>query len=157
MIPETVFGLPFHVLINHGAVVLVPLAALAVIAIAVIPSWRERYGPPVAALAVVAAITVFITVMSGQQFEESLEEGGGLGGPVAEKIEDHEAFGEMLRWYVLALAIFAVVLVVMMRRGGARNVIMAVAVVSVVFAGLSLYQVIMTGHSGSTAVWNPSG
>jgi len=157
VIPETVFGLPFHVLVNHGAVVLVPLAALGVIAIALVPGWRERYGTLVAGLAVVASITTFVTVLSGAQFEKSLVDGGGLGGPVAEKVDEHEAFGNLLRWYVLALAIFAVALVLLVRRGGAANVIMIVAVVAVVAAGASIYQVVLTGHSGSTAVWNPTG
>ena len=157
MIPETVFGLPFHVLVNHGAVVLVPLAALGVIAIAVVPSWRERYGVLVAGVAVVASITTFVTVLSGDAFQESLEERGSLGGEVADKVADHEAFGNLLRWYVLGLAIFAVALVLLVRRGGARNLIMIVAVVAVVAAGASIYQVVRTGHSGSTAVWNPTG
>jgi len=157
VIPETVFGLPFHVLINHAAVVIVPLAAVAVIAIVVVPSWRERYGVLVAGLAVIASITTFITVLSGETFEESLTESGAIGGVVAEKVEEHEAFGNLLRWYVLALAIFAIALVLLVRRGAASTVITIVAIVAVVAAGASIYQVIRTGHSGSTAVWNPTG
>jgi hypothetical protein len=150
-------GLPFHVLINHAAVVLVPLAALGVIAIALVPRWREQYGVLVAGAAVIASITVFITVLSGEQFKESQEEKGAIGGPIAEKVEQHAAFANMLRWYVLALAIFAVAFVLLVRRGAASNVIMIIAVVAVVAAGASIYQVVVTGHSGSTAVWNPSG
>jgi hypothetical protein len=150
-------GLPFHVLINHAAVVLVPLAALGVIAIAAVPSWRERYGVLVAGGAVIASITVFITVLSGDQFKESQEEKGAIGGPILEKVDEHAAFANILRWYVLALAIFAVALVLLARRGAATNVIMIVAVIAVVAAGASVYQVVRTGHSGSTAVWNPTG
>jgi hypothetical protein len=157
VIPETIYGLPFHVLINHAAVVIVPLAALAVIAIAVVPRWRERYGLLVAGLAVIASITTFITVLSGEDFEESLTENGQLGGVVAEKVEQHEAFGNTLRWFVLALAILAIALVLLVRRGAASTLIMIVAVVAVVAAGASIYQVVRTGHSGSTAVWNPTG
>lgn len=157
MIPETVFGLPFHVLVNHGAVVLIPLAALGVVAIAVVPAWRVRYGTLVAGLAVIAAITTFITVLSGEQFEDSLVDDGRLGGVVAERVEEHEAFGSTLRWYVLALAVFAVALVVLVRRGTVGTVVMVVAIVASVAAGMSVYQVVRTGHSGSTAVWNPTG
>ena len=156
VIPETVFGLPFHVLINHGAVVLVPLAALGVIAIAVVPAWRERYGTLVAGLAVIASITTFITVLSGEAFEES-QEAKGISSAILEKVEEHAAFGNLLRWYVLALAISAVAFVLLVRRGAAGNVIMIVAVIAVVAAGASIYQVIRTGHSGSSAVWNSSG
>jgi hypothetical protein len=157
VIPETVMGLPFHVLINHAAVVLVPLAALSVIAIAVVPRWRERYGVLVAGAAVIASITVFVTVLSGQAFEENLLESSQLGGDSLDKVGEHAGFAETLRWYVLALAIFAVALVVLVRQNAARNVIMIVAAVAVLAAGASIVQVVLTGHSGSTAVWNPSG
>jgi len=157
VIPETVFGLPFHVLVNHGAVVLVPLAALGVIAIAVVPRWRERYGVLVAGLTVVASLTTFVTVASGETFERSLTEAGQLGGPVADKVEEHESLGNLLRWYVLVLAVAAVAMVVLVRRNVARNLVLIVAVVAVVAAGASVVQVVRTGHTGSTAVWNPAG
>ena len=41
---DTIFGLPTHTLVNHAAVVLVPLAAIATIAVALRPRWRERYA-----------------------------------------------------------------------------------------------------------------
>lgn len=157
MIPETVFGLPFHVLINHGAVVLVPLAALGVIAVAAVPRWRERYGLLVAALAVIAWITTLITVLSGKAFEEDLDDEGMLGGEVHEKVEIHEALGTQLQWWVLGLAIVAVALIVLVRRGQTGAVITALAVVAVLLAGVSIVQVVRTGHAGSTAVWNPGG
>lgn len=155
MIPETVFGLPFHVLINHGAVVLVPLAALGVIAVAAVPRWRERYGVVVAAMAVIAWITTLITMLSGKAFEENLEEAGALGGPVHEQVEKHEALGTQLQWLVLGLAIVAVALIVLVRRGQTGAVITALAVVAVLLAGVSIVQVVRTGHAGSDAVWNP--
>ena len=157
MIPETVYGLPFHMLINHAAVVLVPLAAVGVIAIAAVPKWREQYGVLVAGFSVIASITVFITVLSGEAFEAAQIEKGALGGVVLDKVGEHAGFGKMHRWYVLALAIFAVALVLLVRRAAAANVIMIVAVIAVVAAGASIYQVVRTGHSGSTAVWNPTG
>lgn len=157
MIPETVFGLPFHVLINHGAVVLVPLAAVGVIAIAVVPRWRERYGVLAAGLAVLASITTFVTVASGETFERELADAGQLGGPAADKVAEHESLGNLLRWYVLVLAVAAVALVALVWRNAARNMIMVVAVVAVVAAGASVVQVVRTGHTGSTAVWNPAG
>lgn len=150
-------GLPFHVLINHAAVVLVPLAAMGVIAIVVVPRWRERYGVLVAAGAVIAAITTYVTVLSGEQFEKNLTESGQLGGAALEKVGDHAGYAKTLRWYVIALAIFAVALVLLIRRGAARTVVMIVAVVAVIAAGASIVQVVLTGHAGSTAVWNPSG
>ena len=41
---DSLFGLPAHPLLVHGAVVLVPLAALGTIVIAFWPAARERIG-----------------------------------------------------------------------------------------------------------------
>lgn len=38
----TVFGLPAHPLVVHAVVVLLPLAAVAAIAAALVPRWRQR-------------------------------------------------------------------------------------------------------------------
>jgi hypothetical protein len=48
---DTFFGLPVHALVMHVVVVLVPLAAAGVLAIAVVPSWRTRFGVLVLAIA----------------------------------------------------------------------------------------------------------
>ena len=46
-IVDTFNGLPLHVLVVHGAVVVTPVAALAALAL-VRPSWRTRLRWPVA-------------------------------------------------------------------------------------------------------------
>ncbi|MGR7001166.1 DUF2231 domain-containing protein [Yinghuangia aomiensis] len=64
---DTVFGLPVHVLVLHFAVVLVPLAALATIAVAVRPAWLPRFGVWVAALDAVMVVLVWATKESGEK------------------------------------------------------------------------------------------
>ena len=64
---DTVQGLPVHALVVHGVVVLVPLAALGLIAIAVRPSWRKTYAPLVAILATVGLALVPVATKSGAE------------------------------------------------------------------------------------------
>jgi hypothetical protein len=154
VIPETVFGLPAHPLIVHAPVILVPLATLGVIAIVVVPRWRERYGSLVAILAVVAFLSTIAAYLSGENFEETFE---GAGGSLGEKIEAHEALGKTMPWFGLGLAIVAVGFVLLVRRGAAKNVILVAAVVAVVVSGAATVQLIRTGHAGATAVFNPGG
>ena len=63
--PDTVFGVPLHPLVNHAAVVLVPLAVLGTLLITVVPRWRTVYGWLVVALAAVAFATVPVATRSG--------------------------------------------------------------------------------------------
>ena len=60
-----IFGLPVHVLVVHGAVVLTPLAALATIAFAVLPKWRYLTRWPAVALAVAATCALWAARLSG--------------------------------------------------------------------------------------------
>ncbi|MCB9482719.1 MAG: hypothetical protein H6675_01805 [Dehalococcoidia bacterium] len=48
---SSIAGLPAHPLVVHGAVVLVPLAAVALIAIGWRKDWRKHYSLPVALIA----------------------------------------------------------------------------------------------------------
>lgn len=153
MIPETVFGLPVHPLVVHAPVVLIPLTALGLVAVAVVPRWRRPYGPLVAAGSVAAFFSALAARLTGEAFEESLD----LGSPVAEKVEIHEQLGQMLPWFVLVQAVLAVALVLVDRRGAGRAVVLTVAVLAVVAAGAATVQVVRTGHAGSEAVWNPTG
>lgn len=153
MIPETVFGLPIHPLVVHAPVVLVPLTALGLVAIVVVPRWRRPYGPLLALGAVAAAASAFAARLTGEAFEESLE----LGGPVAEKVAIHENLGTTLPWFVLAQAVLTIALVLVDRRDAGRAVVLGVAVVAVIAAGVATVQLVRTGHAGSEAVWNPTG
>ena len=50
---DTVLGLPLHPLVVHAVVVLLPLVALGVMALAVVPRWRARLALPLLGLLVV--------------------------------------------------------------------------------------------------------
>ncbi|MEV4388804.1 DUF2231 domain-containing protein, partial [Micromonospora sp. NPDC049580] len=62
--PDTVNGLPLHPLVVHAVVVLLPLAALGVAALAVRPSWRGRYGGLVVLITALATAAIPLATSS---------------------------------------------------------------------------------------------
>lgn len=138
------FGLPLHPLVVHGAVVLVPLAALGTVAV-VLSGWvRQRYGWLTLALAVAGAGAAITARLSGEALVASL----GVGGSA---VAAHRAWGELAPYpaTLLALALAAALLLERRSRAG-WWISGAIAVVSAVVA---LVLVVLTGHSGATAVW----
>ncbi|MET7402285.1 DUF2231 domain-containing protein [Dactylosporangium sp. NPDC005572] len=147
--PDTVNGLPLHPLVVHAVVVLLPLAIAGVIAIAVRPAWRARFGPLVIAVAVLATVAIPVATSTGDQLA------GRVGLP-----HDHAELGESLIYFALALLAAAVTLVWTHRRRAtapSRPMLhTAVAVVAVLVALASLVQVVRVGDSGARAVWGGS-
>ena len=152
---DTFFGLPVHALVIHVVVVVVPLAATGVVAIAAVPRWRARFGVVVLALATAGLAAVPVATRSGGELEDRL----GAGGVVARQINDHQEKGELVIWPTLAMWVLAIALVLMerqaqdrqRRRGRAIKVVAALAALAAVAAAA---QVTIAGHLGTTAVWS---
>lgn len=148
---DTVFGLPVHALVMHVVVVVVPLAAIGVVAIAAVPRWRARFGLVVLSLATAGLAAVPVATRSGGELEDRL----GASGVVARQINDHQEMGELVIWPTLTMWVLAVALVVLhpRRRRGSRTV-RVVAVLAALAAIAAATQVTLAGHLGSTAVWS---
>ncbi len=143
-------GLPVHALVVHAVVVLVPLSALGVVLIAVLPGWRERFGVAVLGLATAALVTVPVAVASGQQLKKRLNPSG----VIAQQISDHEKMGRLVLLPTLAMWVLAIVLVLVTRRGMTGRLVTVFAALAVLGAGAAAAQVAITGELGSKAVWN---
>lgn len=142
---DTVFGLPVHVLVVHGVVVLVPLVAVAAAVVSLWPAWR-RLGAPVSVLALLATGLAWVATQSGEQLNERL-------GQPPEAVE-HVALADSLPWFVLALAVLSLTLGLLARRAGPRSVAtFVVAVLVVAGAVVTTWRTVLVGHSGSRAVW----
>jgi MMPL family len=152
-VPDDVLGIPLHPLVVHAVVVLMPLAAVGTIAIALVPRWRDVYGWLVLAASTIVLATVPIATQSGKRLRDSLN----LGGPVAEKVRDHQQFGDRMIYAAAGLWLVLVVMLWLHRTGRRGGVMMLVAGLSIVAALAGLVLVTLTGHSGSNAVWNPAG
>ena len=155
---DQINGLPVHVLVLHAAVVFVPLLALGAIAYAVVPRWRSRIGWAVIALSIVTPITCFVTKESGEKLYDRLV-GQGLKGKPLDALNKHMGFGDHTFWWVLALGVVTLVMVILTSRASSLPMIASAAgsVVMIVLAVIAGYYVYRTGDSGATAVWKPQG
>jgi hypothetical protein len=152
-VPDDILGIPLHPLVVHAVVVLMPLAAVGTIAIAVVPKWRDIYGWLVLGITTIVFATVPIATRSGGRLRDSLS----LGGPVAEKVRDHQAYGDRMIYAAAGLWLLLVVMLLLHRTGRRGGLMVLVAGLAIVAALAALVLVVLTGHSGANAVWNPTG
>lgn len=152
---DTVFGLPFHPLVVHATVVVVPTAAVAVALAVLWPRFRRWAAWAPAALAVAAVVLTPLSTSSGESLEHQ------IGG--SSLIEDHSRLADGLLWWVLPLAVLAVLSYALLTfRGGrpqqrSRSLVGVLVVASVVVALGTLVQVVLIGHSGAKAAWHDAG
>jgi hypothetical protein len=148
--PETVGGIPLHPLVVHAAVVLIPLAALGVGAVSLVPRWRDRYGGLVVTVAVLGSVLGWAAKESGQNLKEIVGE--------SDLVDRHAQLGQTILWGVVPLAVLAVVLWWLGRRDAhgrpvARGGSIAIGTAGLVVAIAVLVQVVLIGHAGAKAAW----
>jgi hypothetical protein len=141
---ETFLDLPVHILVIHAVVVGVPAAALATVAVALIPSLRVRLAWPVVLLNALLLGVTYVARQSGLWFYGTFDQ-------LPPAAAEHRALGLTLIWFVLGLLGASVLLALVSR--GPGLVIGLVAVVVLAAAGAATVQTIRTGHAGSKAVW----
>ncbi len=153
---DSLFGLPAHPFLVHIPVVLIPLGALGAV-LMLWPRLRSMIGWWVCAILVVAGIFTQLAISSGQSLEEYVRE--------SDLVREHIRVGENIRpWLLLLfLALLGVMLIdrAVRRRTAqpeGRDLLqiaaVALSVLSIVFAAVSVYWVYRIGHSGSKAVWH---
>lgn len=147
--PYTVFGLPTHVLIIHVTVIGIPLACLGVLAIAVRPAWRRRFGWWVAGLAVIMVPITYATQLAGDQLYN--HNFSFANSPAAQ----HKALGSTLVWFVAAVAVLALALVLAEKRGYADHhaTMVVIAALAIGASAICLVRVVQVGDSGARAAW----
>jgi hypothetical protein len=171
--PEDVFGLPTHIVLLHVVVVLVPIAAVATIAVVASAWFRHRYGLVVVAATFVITLFVPLTSQAGEALAERL--------PDAPEIHTHADVGKQLVIWTAAFGacLAAVVLLDVIRRatatdltgaeswavawlpsglrsstpGWADAAFRAFQVLAVLASVGVLVMVIRAGHTGAQAVW----
>lgn len=149
---DTLFGLPAHPLVVHAAVVLLPIAAIALVVVAAIPRARRVYGPIVLGVAIAATIAVGLAQQSGESLEGDVKK--------TELVEEHTEQGEtVLPWAIAVTVVSALVAAEPYTRKRLDS--LSPRVVTAVLVGASLivgvgatWTVIDVGHSGATSVWN---
>jgi hypothetical protein len=149
---DTILGLPVHMLVIHAVVVLIPLGAFGVIAMAVYPPWRERFGLAVLAILTAGLVAVPVATRSGNALKNRIH----VGGVIAKQVQHHQNVAKLVIYPTIALWVFAVALVMLDRRGRSGTPMKVVAVLAVLAAVAATAQVTYAGHLGSTAVWSCS-
>lgn len=150
---EEFLGLPLHPLAVHGAVVLVPLLALASLAYALVPRLRARVGWVAVLLSVAAPLAAVTAKLSGEAFQQR------RGLPLAGELADHRGLGTTTMWLTIALGVLTLVLV-WVRRWDLGSTVRAwltggLTVLVVLAAGAAAVYVVRTGDLGSRIVWEP--
>jgi hypothetical protein len=174
--PENLFGLPTHVLLQHVVVVLLPLAALAAILVALWGWYRHHLGIATLVATFLITLAVPLTTQSGESLASRL--------PDSQAIADHVAAGTRVLWVaaVFGLCLFAVVALDLRRRAADAEVSLApaeawlvrhlpaswrapapgwtspartIAQILLVVAAVGVFVVVIqAGHTGAHAVWS---
>jgi uncharacterized membrane protein len=161
-VPNTVFGLPAHPLLVHVPVVLIPLAALGALAIALRPSWRERFGLLVLGVAGVATIGAFLAASAGESLEEDIHSRSST-------LHEHVEWGDRAKIVALVFFVATLALVAhdwwLRREAGRRSVGAAarrpprwlaatLAGATIVTAIAATGAITWAGHLGAKAAWS---
>ncbi len=104
-IPKTVNGLPFHPLMVHAVVVLVPLAVIGTIGIALWPAMRRHFALAVLVIGIIGGLSVPVAMASGSDFRARLG--------AAQLVRTHQAFAHKLLYWTFAFVVVLIVMVVL--------------------------------------------
>ncbi len=144
---DLAFGLPLHPLAVHVPVVLLPLGALGVLLVLLVPRWRTLLAWPVIAVTGIAAAGALVAKLSGEALAARVGSPG-----------QHEQLGN----WTLAMAaiLFAATLGWWLWQGGADRRRRTTGIVGLIAGTLlatlalgSIIVAVLTGHTGATQVW----
>ena len=145
---DTVAGLPLHPLVVHAAVVLLPLAALGLILLVLVPRWRATFGWLVMAGLAAGTVSAIVAKQSGEA----------LAARVGEP-ERHAELGDVLPLVAIVLLVVALAWFVADRRRRASGapgqgvVVLVLGIASAVLGVGTIGLTVAVGHSGAEAVW----
>jgi uncharacterized cupredoxin-like copper-binding protein len=153
-------GLPLHPLVVHLAVVLVPLASLAVLIIFWREAWRQSHAGAAAVLAFVAALVAVLAAQSGSELKSDVLRASAEAG-VRARFGQHPDYGLATEIAALALAFGAAIVwagtTPRLRPKLPHLWSTATYVAAAVPAVVALVAVGLAGHSGASLVWRDLG
>ena len=142
---DLVAGLPLHPLVVHVAVVLLPLSAVALVLVVLIPRARKPFGWITMVGLAIGAAGAFVAKESGEALAER------VGTPT-----EHADLGASLPLLALLLLLIALGWFFLQRRSaGTRSVATTISgIAAIVMAVVVTVMTVLVGHSGATAVWS---
>lgn len=142
---DTIDGLPVHALIVHATVILLPLSALALLAVIFVRRWRRPYAWLAVAGTVIGTGAAGISVLSGRQLATH------VGTP-----DRHAQLGTLLTIVAVVLSLVALGWWLLQRRTTADTDSLAIRLLgslTAVLAAAALTLTVLVGHSGAQAAW----
>lgn len=155
---DTIGGLPVHPLVVHATVMFIVLTAVGVIALALRPGWRHKYGYLLIGCAWLSVITAWIAVESGN----ILTQYPGLGAT------PHAEGGTLLLILLVPFAILVTIMVLLDKRwhwnvnkhGDVFRedrhqpfILSFICTLAMVASLIIVGQTAIVGHSGAQASW----
>lgn len=140
--PDTIGGLPLHPLVVHAPIVLLPLSALGLIVLILVPRWRRTFGWLVLAGLFVSAATAWLAKETGENLAAT------LGLP-----QEHAEWGDRIVPIAGLLFIVAAVWFWRVRVGNTGGLTMIAGIVAAILAVASIAVIVVVGHTGAEAAW----
>jgi len=134
-------GLPIHPLVVHAAVVMIPLAAVALLAGVILYRRIPQVFGVAVIIAWVAALSAFLASQSGEA----------LAGEIG-ITSTHQQWGELMGQLTIATAVVAT-LTWFIRRRGWKILSLVGTLATFIAAPALLVVVFLAGHSGAQATW----
>jgi len=141
---DLIASLPLHPLIVHVVVIVLPLAALAIVALIFVPKIRSHYLIPTLVALLVGAGAAFVAKQSGEQLQNRVGSPG-----------EHAELGENVVPVALALFVASVVWGFAPRifRTWPKFLTRLLELGIIVLAGAAIVLTVLAGHSGASASW----
>jgi siderophore synthetase component len=141
----------------HAAVVLVPLAALALIALCWKADWRRQYAFPIAVLALGGAAAAILAAATGGNLEATIRDAAGT----RVRFGEHPEQGDTARLFAVLFAMGATglwVLETWRERLKLQSWTSTAAyAASSVIGVIAILTMVVAGHSGAALVWKDVG
>ncbi len=141
---DLVAGLPAHPLVVHAAVVLLPLSALGLILVVLIPRARRPFAWITLVGLGVGAVAAWVAKESGEELAKR------VGTP-----QDHANLGGTLPILAVVLLLIGIGWFVLQRLADGRRTVATViaGVAAIIMSVAVIVMTIAVGHSGATAAW----
>ncbi|SFS06644.1 Cytochrome b5-like Heme/Steroid binding domain-containing protein [Agrococcus baldri] len=144
---DLAFGLPLHPLAVHVPVVLLPLGAIGVLLVLLVPRWRASLAWPVIAVLGIATAGALVAKLSGEALADRVGDPG-----------QHEQLGNWLLATAAALCLATLAWWLWQReqtrdrrRTGVVGLILGTVLAAAALGAIII--AVLTGHTGATAAW----
>ena len=144
---------PFHALIVHLPVVLIPTAAILTLVVLARSNFLSRFATTLWALTGIGLVSTIVATETGETLEHKF---ASTGMAIPQTLRDHATLGDQARIFILGLFIAVSAMWYISRRSplwARPKLVISLKVMSGILALLAMFWTYRTGHSGASSVW----